>query len=115
MEYCTLDQIKLRLEIDPTETTWDNQLTSIRVEVEQEIDTKLKNYITVPLTGTIPGPIQTACAELTAIDWRLPKAPSPDAATHLKTLREIAIAKLEKYIDETYGEEIAFIVGVDTS
>lgn len=112
-DYCTLNQIKSRLQIDQEDRDQDAELREIRDDQEAIIDEALEDYVTTPLT-TVPKSISEICADLCRIEARYRRTSESAAATHYPNMRKAAMERLQDYIKAKYGEkQIAFIVGTD--
>lgn len=104
--YCTLEEVKSRLNIEATETTKDNEIDSIIAEAQAIIDDRLSEYTTTPFT-TAPTVIKYACADLaTAVFQTRRKAPSEPQSTFF----ELYELKIAGYI-KAHFEKGAMIAG----
>lgn len=111
VDYCSLEQIKFRLNIKVTETETDDELKDIRSAIQAYIDKALKKVgISVPLAAT-NNSIAHICAELCAGEYRRRRATPDEENSQWKT----GIEALDAYIDAEGESEIPFIVGEATS
>jgi len=104
MAYCTIDDVKDRLNIKDTseDSTLANKLTA----ADAYIDTKLKKYTTVPL-ASVPQIIKDASADLAAAMFREDRfeteaVESIEERSRASIFRNRAEAALDSYIKETY-------------
>ncbi len=114
VDYCTLNQIKNRLHIPLEDLDYDVELQEIRDDQEAIIDEALEDYVATPLT-VVPQTISDICADLCRIEVRYRRTSESAAATYYPDMREAAMERLRNYIRAKYVDEIAFVVGTDTS
>ena len=99
--YCSIEDIKRRLNIEETETDYDSEITDCRKEAQAWIDNKLGTYTTVPLT-VIPAMITFACADLaTAVYKRRQMPPETDSMWWA-----LGNEKLDAYMKEAFPESV---------
>jgi hypothetical protein len=117
--YCYIEDIKDRMLIQVTDTSYDTALNSAAVEASRIVDTFLKPYTTVPLTGTIDPPIFVFTADIAASVFKRRMFPEDVALEGTLTPDEMqkvtargwfaqGITKLEQYIKAYFVFSTAF-------
>ena len=114
VDYCTTAQIKIALQIDSDDESYDTELEGIRDQQEAIIDNALSLYTTTPLTAvTTGGIIEGVCIELCRVAFRFRKAADSEALNVLCALRKMALADLQRYIEIEYLSEAAIVIEED--
>lgn len=109
MSYSTDAQVKEVLGI--TEATWDIEIGNCRTTADGFIDSILKaRGFTVPLSS-VPQNIEDASIYFAAFYFMERRAPHEENVSFY----DRAMDFLNKYISQSPEDEIAFIVGTDTS
>jgi len=95
MTYCSLDDVKARLSIDPSDTSYDQELQDLIAEAQTIIDEKLEAELgQVPFDeSNVPDIIRYACADIAAGLFRTRREPKAKDAFY-----ELGIEKLGYYI-----------------
>ena len=94
--YCTLYDVKKRLQIEVGDVTYDPELEDIIVEAQAVMDSDLSQYdIGTPLS-TVPGLLKYACADLVASIFKSrrskPEAHGEDLALNFRKAYESKLA-----------------------
>ena len=96
--YCNLLDVKNRLKIVSTETTFDDEIDEVILEAQVIIDEMLRPYETVPLT-VVPTIIRFACADLAAGSFKARKGQEDISKSGYYLLGE---KKVQTYIQGKY-------------
>jgi phage gp36-like protein len=112
--YCNINDVKDRLLIDVTDTSYDNALNNAINEASVVCDMFLRAYTNVPLTSPYPDEVRYACADIAASifkrrmmpeDVTLRGALQPDQLNQMDATGWFAlgIRKLEQFIKSKFG------------
>lgn len=94
VSYCTLQDVKNRLNIE--DTSEDVELTDLIEQAQEDVDDELRPYTTVPLTS-VPTRIKHATADLAAGLYQVRRHPEQ------KPLYDLALDRLRVYIKSKYA------------
>lgn len=97
LSYSALSDVKSRLKIDQSDTSYDTELAGCIEEADAWIDDKLQNYTTVPLSS-VPTAIKHISADKAADIYKTRGDPEILETKFGARAKE----KLQRYIDETY-------------
>jgi len=102
MAYCSRSDVKIRLRIPVSETEYDTLIDKYISDADSEIDDRIKDYVSVPLSP-VPASIANISAQLAAAFTRVALWKGGDRAREQSELemRE-ARRRLNQYIKETY-------------
>ena len=68
-DYCSIEDLKSRLQIEQDDVSFDSELASVIVEAQSIMDADLNKHVETPLTS-VPDLLKYACADLASSLFR---------------------------------------------
>ena len=98
-DYCSIDDLKQRLQIEQENVSFDSELADIIIEAQAIMDADLNKHVETPLTS-VPDLLKYACADLASSLFRSrrvkPEEQKEDLAVSFRNAYERKIAAYVK-------------------
>ena len=111
-DYCSIDDLKQRLQIEQDNVSFDSELAAVIVEAQAIMDADLNKHIETPLTS-VPDLLKYACADLAACLFRSrrvkPEEQKEDLATSFRNAYQM---KIESYVKNILHKETLTCAGL---
>lgn len=111
-DYCSIDDLKERLQIEQGNVSFDAELADVIVEAQAIMDADLNKHVDTPLTS-VPDLLKFACADLAASLFRSRRVKPEEQKEDLAiSFREAYQMKIAAYVKNILHKETFTCVGL---